>query len=311
MTPLVATYLVFLGLLLAGLVYQALLTRRTRALFAETPLITSRLDLPEGIDLRPALESPRLFYFTLALSGTVLRILLALVAVLALDASGGDWPWLAALAVVGGALALPELLVRVLDRDARPLGRALGRGMQLLAVIVERVGDGPPREEESSSLEGDIITSADGQEVFDPIQKRMLAGLLSLKRTPVRAAMVPRKELVVVNQDWSVSRAAKTLAPHPYARVPVVDGRGEIVGLVHTKDLLLLLHSNQHGAFVKSVLREVAYVPANQRLDRLLRQFQRRRRHVAVVLDEYGQAAGFVTMDDILRVALEGDPACS
>ena len=73
-----------------------------------------------------------------------------------------------------------------------------------------------------------------------------LSGLLGLQHRTVRQCMVPRESMVTVNRDWSVSRTARVLSDYPYARVPVSgQDRADVVGLVHTKDLVLLLHSHQ------------------------------------------------------------------
>jgi CBS domain containing-hemolysin-like protein len=140
---------------------------------------------------------------------------------------------------------------------------------------------------------------------LDDAQRRFLSGLLSLKKKTVAQAMVTREHMVTVNQDWSAARAVRAVASTRYARIPVV-GRNprEVVGVVHRKDLLLLLHTHQEGTFVKNVSRDVDFAPGSQRLDRLLVKFQKERIHLAVVPDEYGRAAGLITMDDILTEAL-------
>lgn len=293
-------------LLFLALCYQARLTGRVRELFSRTPLIYSQLPLPAGADVRGVLENPRLFYFSLAATGTMLRILLAVVIYLGLDVwLPGRSPWVIASAVFA-AIAAAEVVPRIFgSRVSGPIGkgavlamRGIGGGVRLLPGAHETDHRAP------DDLGGEVVSTVDGQEMFDPVAKRFLGGLLRLKRTNVQQAMVPRERMVTVSQDWTVARAARVGADKPFARIPVVGKDREIIGLVHTKDLLLLLHSNQAGGFVKGIMRDVAYAPTTQRLDSLLRQFQTSRIHLAVARDEYGRAVGLITMDDILRVAL-------
>ena len=306
--------LVYVGLAIAlvvTLVFHARLTVNVRLLLNEAPLVPSRLDLPSGVDLRPVLTTPRLSFFALALLGTVIRVVLTIVVVLALDASTVRiaWPIVAVGMIL--VLALPEILMRLTSTDTPRMSRVDAEVLRLVARGASSVGgsSGDPGTADTDALAENIVTSVDGHELFDPELKRYMSGLLALKRLTAARAMVPRSELVTVREDWSVSRAVAAIGRQAYARIPVVGRTGDIVGLVHTKDLLLLKRSYQSGTFVKSVMRDVLYIPANQRLDSLLHQFQNQRLHVAVVLDEYGRSAGLITMDDLLRRALsESEP---
>lgn len=301
-----------LVLLFAFAVYgHGRLAVRVQRIFRQTPLIYSRLGIPESVDLRAAFEHPRFFYLALTLAGTGLRIVLVLVLLLFFETAKPALPWLPRLVLlVPGLLLLERLACR--RRKQTPIGRIEAWALWFVAGLARLVPGRRQSDEPrfDDRLATDIVTKIDGEDVFTPSQRRFLSGLLSLRRRTVRNAMVGRDRMVSVSETWSVSRAADALRNAAYARVPVVaKGSGDIIGLVHTKDLLLLLHSHQHGAFVKSVMRDVVFVPSTLRLDRLLRQFQRDRVHIAVVQDEYGETCGLITTDDIIRAALKPEPA--
>ncbi len=308
MTPaLLLIYAALLGILIAALSFQSRLTVRVRHLFRRTPILFSSLDLPPDVDLREVLENPRLFYFCLAHVGTLLRILIAVVLLLTLDLPGvAGGPAVSGLLVLG-LILLPSLIARLGYRPTPGLGRAAARTIRVVGQIV-RLFPGTTATaaaEKPDRLQQEILTRVDGQEFFDADERRFLSGLLALKRTTAHQVMVPRDRMVVIDSDWSVARAARAISGSTYARLPVCERRpDEIVGLVHTKDLVLLLHAGQGGNLVKSIMREMTYVPFNQHLDRLLREFQSRRIHLAVVQDEYGKTSGLITMDDILHAAL-------
>jgi CBS domain containing-hemolysin-like protein len=216
-------------------------------------------------------------------TGAAFRVLLAVIVLALLRAVIPTWPAIA----IGVAVTVLVLSAEVPGwlRAANPRPADLSSG-----------------DEDGSTAPNDVNGSAKTR--LDDVQSRFLSGLVSLKSKTVAQAMVPRDRMVTVNQDWSVSRAVKAIQPTEYARIPVV-GRDprEVVGVVHRKDLLLLVHTHQEGTFVKNISRDVEFVPASQRLDRLLVKFQKERLHLAVVPDEYGRAAGLITMDDILTEA--------
>lgn len=300
------TYAVAGVALFVAIGYQVRLTGQVRGLFSRTPLIYSQLSLPEGVDVRAVLENPRLFYFSLAATGTVLRILLGIVVFLAIDVWAPGRPaTVPALAVLVVLVAAEGAGRAFGPRSSRPIGRAaalvmswIGVGVRLLPGARETDPAAP------DDLGGDVVSTVDGQEMFDPVAKRFLGGFLNLKRTAVQRAMVSRDRVVTVGHDWTVAQAARAGTDKPFARIPVVGDDREIVGVVHTKDLLLLLHAGRASGPVESIMREVAYVRSSERLDSLLRRFQTTRTHLAVVRDAHGRTVGLITMDDILRVAL-------
>ena len=217
--------------------------------------------------------------------GTALRILLAGAVLVLLREGWPAWPGAAVGLVVAAVVLSAELpsWFRTARHGAEESASALGESAP---VATETNGSGSTR--------------------LDDVQLRFLNGLVSLKNKTVAQTMVTRDRMVTVNQDWTVGRAAKAIQPTEYARIPVVGrNRREVVGVVHRKDLLLLLHSHQEATFVKNICRDVEFVPGSQRLDRLLVKFQKERVHLAVVPDEYGRAAGLITLDDILTEALK------
>jgi CBS domain containing-hemolysin-like protein len=306
---LASTLFAFGGLVLVGfLCVHAVLTRRVRTLVRETPLVYSRLPLPPEVDLRGVLEQPRYVLRRLTLAGSVLRVGASALFIAAFLSAPGEIPAFIAGLVVFIGLAIPEAIVHLGSRREPTVTVSMARLLRWFGRGADEEPGGAPRAALDDPLRGEILTTIDGREVFDPISRRILGGLIGLKRISLRRVLIPRKDVVLVNETWSVSRAVRELSGHRQARVPVVAGKSDdIVGLAHAKDLLLLYRSRQEGAFVKGIVREIPYVPSNLRVDLILREFQRRRLHLAAVQDEYGKTTGFVTMDAILRHALKGE----
>ncbi len=131
-------------------------------------------------------------------------------------------------------------------------------------------------------------------------QELMIEAVLELHDTPVSAIMTPRTDIVAVNAncDFETVRAAVVEAGH--SRVPVIeDGLDQITGMLYVKDLMTLSRVDQFD--LRSLMRPVQYVPETKTADQLLREFQTKKVHIAVVLDEYGGTSGIVTIEDILE----------
>jgi CBS domain containing-hemolysin-like protein len=129
----------------------------------------------------------------------------------------------------------------------------------------------------------------------------MVAGVMTFAERPVREVMTPRTEVVAVPEGASVEEVTRTFAESGYSRLPVYRGTlDEIVGMVHVFDLF---QATPGGPLP---LRPVAVVPASRACGDLLVEMQRERRHMAVVLDEFGGTLGIVALEDLLR-ALVGE----
>ncbi len=114
--------------------------------------------------------------------------------------------------------------------------------------------------------------------------------------------MVPRTDMVAISATATASEAAQSATEHRVSRLPVYrEGLDDIVGVVHVKDVLPLLASEKGGTPVSSMLRQPLRVPETKKLSDLLTEFRRRRRSLAILLDEYGGTAGLVTLEDLLE----------
>ncbi|MAT39390.1 MAG: hypothetical protein CL946_07275 [Ectothiorhodospiraceae bacterium] len=117
-----------------------------------------------------------------------------------------------------------------------------------------------------------------------------------------RDIMTPRTVVVAYQADKTLEEIAKELYKSPFSRFPVFeDDMENIIGVVRIRDLLEALAKDKGEKTLRNFADEVSFVPETARIDTLLRDFQRNREHIAIVIDEYGGMAGVLTLEDILE----------
>jgi CBS domain containing-hemolysin-like protein len=116
-----------------------------------------------------------------------------------------------------------------------------------------------------------------------------------------RQIMVPRIRVAALNANMDNNQLIEKIVEEGFSRVPVYrDSLDNIIGIVYAKDILPLLRK-QAEVDIKSLIRPIHFIPQNQKIIRLLRQFQHDRIHMGVVVDEYGGTEGIITMEDIME----------
>jgi putative hemolysin len=136
--------------------------------------------------------------------------------------------------------------------------------------------------------------------LIDASERDMLAGILNVDDRVVREIMTPRPRLVTVPGSLPVAEALDRVADGPHTRFPVTDGDGEITGLVHLRDLFV--EAREHpGRTVDEIARTVVVVPEMVTVPNLWRTLRDEARHCALVVNEYGDVAGLVTLEDAVE----------
>ena len=154
----------------------------------------------------------------------------------------------------------------------------------------------PPLEE----LEKQLIRQAQKNEV-DRGAPQLIRSIFELNEKTCRDVMVPRTEVVLLSVDTLVEKVLELIAEENHSRIPVYrDDVDHIVGILHVRDLVPMLQ-NPELIVMSDLLRPAVYVPWVKPIGDLLRDMQRQRIHMAVVVDEYGGFSGIVTLEDILR----------
>lgn len=149
----------------------------------------------------------------------------------------------------------------------------------------------------------DLITAGEQSGEVETTEREMIHGVIEFSDTTAREIMVPRTDLVALPVDATVEEAVAEFMQSGHSRIPVYDESvDDILGLLYVKDILVRL-STETGAppAIRSMLREPFFVPESKKSDELLREMQRRRVHMAIVVDEYGGTAGVVTIEDLLE----------
>ena len=136
---------------------------------------------------------------------------------------------------------------------------------------------------------------------LDTQDVQLIKGVLEFTEKAAREVMTPRTEIVALDATLTVEEAAARVAEEGRSRYPVIRGSlDDIAGIVHSKQILTsLLDAKDHK--IESIMREPFFVPSSREIEDLLGDMQRLKRHMAVVLDEYGGTAGIVTMEDLLE----------
>lgn len=149
----------------------------------------------------------------------------------------------------------------------------------------------------------DIVREAAERSIVDSDTLTILEGALQVSEMQVRDIMVPRSQMVAIGINDPIQEFLPRIIESAHSRFPVLgEGQNEVLGVLLAKDLLPLILNGQRDSFVlQDILRPTTFVPESKRLNVLLREFRATRNHMAVVVDEFGGAAGLVTIEDVLE----------
>jgi CBS domain containing-hemolysin-like protein len=184
---------------------------------------------------------------------------------------------------------------------------AVLNGSGLLILKWMRIPHGGHRHIHSpEEIEFLIAESRDGGVLEEDEHRRLQAALRLASRTAGQL-MVPRRHMVAVEAHEPLDVVLDRIAGSPYTRVPVYDGSlDNILGVIHTKDLVTRHLESDGITSLAEVMRPAVFVPENLSVDRLLAVLREKRRHQAIVIDEYGGVEGLVTLEDVLSGLLGG-----
>ncbi|HEY6967893.1 MAG TPA: hemolysin family protein [Candidatus Angelobacter sp.] len=159
-----------------------------------------------------------------------------------------------------------------------------------------------------------IVTASRRVGLLPESQEDMIHNALELNNLAVREIMVPRHSIFSLPADMPLEDAMARVVEEQHSRVPVYDpekGKENIIGLLYSKDLSRIMHmrltagvsfpDNTARPTVRNIMREVLFVPDAKPAADLLVEFQKRKRHLAIVVDEFGSTSGLVTVEDVLE----------
>jgi magnesium and cobalt exporter, CNNM family len=201
-----------------------------------------------------------------------------------------------------GAPATQRFLpfIRFLERLLSPvvlLGEIIDRGLSLLLPRPKRTEE----EREATAEQFKQVVAAEAEVPKD--EAGLLNGVFRLAQTEVHEIMVPRVDVVAVDRDAPWSEVIDRVRSFEHARLPVyADSIDNVVGILYAKDLLALVVVDEEpaGGWL-GLVRPASFVPGAKKADEQLRDFQRSRTHMAIVVDEFGGTAGLLTIEDILE----------
>jgi CBS domain containing-hemolysin-like protein len=135
-------------------------------------------------------------------------------------------------------------------------------------------------------------------------EKELIHSIFEFGDTIVREVMVPRPDIISIEDDKTLRDVQAFVVEHGTSRIPVYDADGDlddVIGIVFAKDVLKALHQGKHDMPLSEIVREARYVPESKKAADLLREMQREKFHLALVTDEYGSVSGLVSLEDLLE----------
>jgi len=206
------------------------------------------------------------------------------------------------------ALAHPERFALTLSGPLDVLGRILAPVVALLTgitrAVTRMIGVDISAEAQITAEELRLIVERGGEQgILEAEEEQMINAVIELGDRRIHEVMVPRIAIVALPASSSFDEAVDRIIDEGHSRLPVYETSvDEVVGILYAKDLLPFLKSSSDApSNLRAMLRTPVFVPESMTIDDLLHEFQRRKVHIAIVLDEYGGTAGLVTIEDLLE----------
>jgi len=148
-----------------------------------------------------------------------------------------------------------------------------------------------------------LLHVSEEQGVIEEQEHQMIHGIIEIGDKTVREIMVPRTDIIAVEKKASLKEIVRVFKEHRHTRLPVFDGDiDHVVGLMHTKDLLLYFTLSTSQEFdIEKLLRPIKFIPEQKKVDELLHEMRTEKVHMMIVLDEYGGTAGLVSLEDVIE----------
>jgi magnesium and cobalt transporter len=148
----------------------------------------------------------------------------------------------------------------------------------------------------------DLLRDAHIRSLISSETLGMIEGAIHFSQMRVRDIMLPKNQMVYLKLNDEYSHIIDTVTQTGHSRFPVTsENTNEIIGILHAKDLLRHQKDNEDSFDLLDICRQVTFVPESRRLDSLLSEFRSNKNHMAIVVDEYGEVSGFVTIEDIIE----------
>ncbi len=147
-----------------------------------------------------------------------------------------------------------------------------------------------------------MVEVGEGEGVIDSDEKELIQNVIEFGETTVEEVMTPKIDMFTVNIEDSLDDILPRIIENFYSRVPVYGLEEEgILGILFTKDLTRLKHLPREKVSLKSILHPSISVPQSKKIKEMLEEFRKLKKHMAIVLDEYGSVCGLVTLEDIIE----------
>lgn len=179
--------------------------------------------------------------------------------------------------------------------DGNPIKNALNR---FLRTKPQKEGSEEKVEEEIIQM----VSEGHEQGVIDAQEAEMIHNIMEFDDKMADDVMTHRKNIIALDQDMAVKEAALEMVGQPYSRYPVYEkDMDNVVGVLHIRDVLQVLLDGRSDLKVKEIMNKPYFVPETQNISHLFREMKNKKIHLAVVIDEYGQTAGVISLEDILE----------
>lgn len=137
--------------------------------------------------------------------------------------------------------------------------------------------------------------------VIDPTEHELIKSILEFTDTIVKEIMVPSGDIVAININSTREEIISTFINEGYSRIPVYkNSLNNIIGILFAKDLISIIE-HQHLIVIQDIIRPVLFVPETKKISSLMRELQNKKQHIAIVVNEFGNTEGIITIEDILE----------
>ena len=207
----------------------------------------------------------------------------------------------------GFALANPDRMALLSAAPITLFSRAVSPLVAVLVFVTKLIskpfGIDPTRSPELSSAEIRLIVEQGSQQgVIEAEEEQMIGAVMSLGESKLHEVMVPRIDIAAIDTSATFDEAVEVVLKEGHSRTPLYEGSiDHVVGILYAKDLLRIIAARGPRPRLVDIMRPALFAPESQSVDDLLHELQRRKVHMAIVLDEYGGTAGLVTIEDLIE----------